>query len=191
MFFATDVIQERSYGSNHKENMVITMTNSAIVGALLLTMVVAAMQADNPSEIGSFLSQGYQVILVISCYYSVNATATSVMCMTYLQPIEGDAAENFLALEALYFGEPIAGICMSLVFFMDAMAIWVWGTYGSSAGTFTTLVVWFFIVRSIVVLLNLSAWENPEVDAAERTRRMQVIKQSELGAEEMANPNVS
>ena len=71
------------------------------------------------------------------------------------------------------------------------MAIWVWGTYGSSAGTFTTLVVWFFIVRSIVVLLNLSAWENPEVDAAERTRRMQVIKQSELGAEEMANPNVS
>ena len=77
MFFATDVIQERSYGSNHKENMVITMTNSAIVGALLLTMVVAAMQADNPSEIGSFLSQGYQVILVISCYYSVNATATS------------------------------------------------------------------------------------------------------------------
>ena len=191
MFFATDVIQERSYGINHKENMIVTMTNSAVVGALFATMVVASMQADSPSSFSSFLSQGYQVLLVIAFYYAMNSMATSVMCMTHLHPLEGDAAEKFLAVEALYFGEPIAGLCISLVFFIDAMAVWVWGAYGSSAGTFTTLVVWFCIVRAIVVLLNLSFWENPEINTAERKRRMQVVKQSDLGEDELANPNLN
>ena len=112
MFFATDVNQERSFGTNHKQCMTTQMTNTAIVAALLATMVTKALQVDPPGGVeGAFLAQAYHVLLMISLYFAVSGVCLSVICMAYLQPVNGRASEKFLAFASLYFGEPLANIC--------------------------------------------------------------------------------
>merc|ERR1711998_739928 len=81
-FFASDTMEERSHGVNFKDTQANSLVNTGVVGALILTVVCAQMQADKPSEDEfSFLSQMYQVFLVIGLYFSVNATALSSLCL--------------------------------------------------------------------------------------------------------------
>jgi len=57
---------------------------------------------------------------------------------------------------------------------MDAICLWVWGAVSPSAGAFTVTVVWFLLTRFIVTMQWLSCWQNDEIPASERERRIKV-----------------
>ena len=130
------MVRERWFGINHKESMVTQMTDSAVVSALLATMVCASMRADPPSAEQSYPCQAYATLNILSLYYSINATGFAVLCMAYLQPIEGGSAEKFLSSAALYLGEPSTGICFSLCLWLNALGV---GRTGQHAACFACL----------------------------------------------------
>ena len=67
MFFARDMLQERSAGFDAKLQAKDSLMNSGLVCALLLTMVVSALQADAPTpEPTTILSMYYTVSLYVS-----------------------------------------------------------------------------------------------------------------------------
>ena len=67
MFFARDMLQERSAGFDAKLQAKDSLMNSGLVCALLLTMVISALQADAPTpEPTTILSMYYTVSLYVS-----------------------------------------------------------------------------------------------------------------------------
>jgi len=67
MFFARDMLQERSAGFDAKLQAKDSLMNSGLVCALLLTMVISALQADSPTpEPTTILSMYYTVSLNVS-----------------------------------------------------------------------------------------------------------------------------
>jgi len=171
MFFFIDVLEERSFGTNHKDCMVDQMTNVGVIAALVGGMVGGALMGP-PGPDGSFLNHSFIILSVASLYFSINAVGVSVMCLTYLQPIDDSAAEKFLAYAARFFGECLTGMCYSLVLFLDAICLWVWAAVSPALGAFTALVVWLLLVRFIVTMQWLGTWKNSEIPEAERKRRI-------------------
>ena len=69
MFFARDMLQERSAGFDAKLQAKDSLMNSGLVCALLLTMVVSALQADAPTpEPTTILSMYYTVSQYVSAW---------------------------------------------------------------------------------------------------------------------------
>jgi hypothetical protein len=106
MIFASDVMQERSLGINYKESYAGSLTTTGIVAALLLTCVVSAVQSEAPTNThASLLSQWYAAFLAMSFFFAVSSTAMSAICLTYMQPLDEVALQDFVSIMALYFGE--------------------------------------------------------------------------------------
>lgn len=179
MFFANDVIQERSFGTDFKSCMIDQMQNAGVVAALIGSMVAGLLTADPPSETDSIINQGFIVLNVASIFFSVNAVLLSVITLMYLQPLDGAAAEKFICFAGLYFGEPITGIFYSVVLFLDAVCIWVWGAVGPGAGAFTLTIVCSLLIRLMVTTQWLSGWRNWEIPQKERDRRYNFATLSE------------
>jgi len=180
MFFARDMLQERSAGFDAKLQAKDSLMNSGLVCALLLTMVISALQADSPTpEPTTILSMYYTVSLNMSLYFSMSATGISALCLVYIQPLEGAAAERFMSTMALYFGEPYCNMVFSLMTLVVSMNLWVWGKYGDSAGTVALFLTWFLETRTFVTLQNLSAWKNEEITDDERKGRIQIVTEAE------------
>ena len=176
MFFARDMLEERSFGFNSKQHAIDSLMNIGVVSALLLTMVTAAIQADVPTDgARSLISQYYIAYLYMSLYFSTSATGMSALCLMYVQPLEGAAAERFMSTMALYFGEPFMGMTVSLGLFVAALVLWVWSVYGGAVGWVALVCTYMLEVRTIVTLQNLSGWENVDVAHHERVRRNEIV----------------
>ena len=173
---ASDTLQERSKGLDLKDAIMNQLMNTGVVAALLLTVVLAMVQADLPSsEPSSFISQWYMTLCAVGVYYGLVGTAMSVVCLIYIQPLEGKAAEDFISIMALYVGEPITGCVCCLLFTLDAMVLWIWGQVGEEAGIYAALLMWWATFRTLTAVSNLARWENPEIAPAVRTDRKKVV----------------
>ena len=69
-FFSVALMEERSRGVDFKEVQSTNLTNTGVVGALILTIVLAALQADPPvgDEPDALLNQFYALNLVLGLY---------------------------------------------------------------------------------------------------------------------------
>lgn len=176
MGVAADMIQERSAGMDMREAMRTNMTNTAIVAALFLTIVIAMLQADPPFDGGDespyrFLSQWYMVLLLISTVYCLNAAIMCSLCLMYLEPLNTSAALVFLKDNLLYFGEPLTQTAFAVFNLVGALLIWIFGRYGNRIGALSSAVVAYVVLRIMVVYLNLRAWKNPLLDEKDREIR--------------------
>ena len=180
-FFSVDLMEERSKGVDFKEVQSTNLTNTGVVGALILTIVLAALQADPPvgDEPDALLNQFYAMNLVIGLYYSMNATAVSSFCLMYIMPLDGAAMESFLAKMASYVSEPLVSVLFSLLCSLNAMVLWVYGVYGEGSGLLAAVICAFVVIRATVVMLNLVEWKNPDVDGEMREARSKIISGSE------------
>lgn len=172
MMFATSTLEERSLGVNHKDTMTNQLTNTGVVSALLLTVVLAALQADFPTEASNtLLNHWYVILLIIGFCYALSATAMSSITLMYMSPLEGPAVEDFISIMALYFGEPIMSMLISLWMILLSLIIWIWGQSGKAMGIFSCLVTTYIVFRATAATLNLMHYENPFVDEATRADR--------------------
>ena len=180
-FFSVDLMEERSRGVDFKEVQSTNLTNTGVVGALILTIVLAALQADPPvgDEPDALLNQFYAMNLVIGLYYSMNATAVSSFCLMYIMPLDGAAMESFLSKMASYVSEPLVSVLFSLLCSLNAMVLWVYGVYGEGSGLLAAVICAFVVIRATVVMLNLVEWKNPDVDGEMREARSKIISGSE------------
>lgn len=189
MLLTTDTVQERSLGVDFKAAAETQLTNTGIVGALMLTMVLACLQADLPEDekkngYRSVIGSWYIIFLIMSLFFSVTSTVLSSLCLMYIHPLSGDAVDNWISIMALYLGEPVNGTIWCLVFILDAMCLWVWASYGREVGIFGLCVIWFLFVRILVTLQNLMYWENPCISQEERERRVKVVDRQNNAADE-------
>jgi len=162
LFLVGKLISNRSKGVKVKEVMTAMLANSGIISALLLTVVFTALQVDLPQEdaVGSFLNMYYSAFLLIAVFYSFTATIMSSICYLYMQPLNGIALGTFMGEMALYYGEPITGMIITLWLLLNATILWVWGQYGAGAGMCAVVIFYFFCVRVLVCIQNLHGWEN-------------------------------
>jgi hypothetical protein len=91
-----DMIEEASPGIDMRESTRATLTNNAIVGALLLTVAVAMVQSDPPLDASRLLSQWYQVLNCTAMLHCFIATTRSVMLLVYIEPLDSDASFMFV-----------------------------------------------------------------------------------------------
>jgi len=99
-YFSTDVLQQRSVGISLREAQRSNLANMAIVAALLLTVIIAMVQADSPLEgTGSnaaLLAQYYMLFLVTSMVPLFGAIVMSSLLLLYIEPLDDSAAIAFI-----------------------------------------------------------------------------------------------
>eukprot|EP00962_Isochrysis_galbana_P034062 scaffold11475_cov133-Isochrysis_galbana.AAC.1 len=92
--FGWDMIHERSSSVSMREAMRSNMTNVAVVGALLLTIVWAMLQSNPPIDgfPGRFISQWYAGLLILSVAFLLIGVLTCVAALLYVEPLDSKAA---------------------------------------------------------------------------------------------------
>eukprot|EP00622_Pseudochattonella_farcimen_P005036 FR740570.1.p1 GENE.FR740570.1~~FR740570.1.p1 ORF type:complete len:180 (+),score=14.42 FR740570.1:1-540(+) len=151
------------------------LTNTGVVSALLLTIVLAALQADFPTDRAvTLLNQWYIIFICIGFCYGLSATAMSSICLMYMPPLEGPACEDFISIMALYFGEPIASMLICLWMCLLALVLWIWGQAGQEMGVFSTIIITYVTIRAASATQNLMAYKNPYVDEPTRKERSEL-----------------
>merc|ERR1719198_1380243 len=115
------------------------------------------------------------MLLIIALYFSMAATAISTIVLMYITPLDGEAAEDFIGIMAVYIGEPLTGVVYTLLFSLNAMILWVWGSFGEAAGLFATLVISYGIFHVTLVMRSLMRLRNPFIPQEERERRAMVV----------------
>jgi hypothetical protein len=188
LHLASDTVEERSANVNLKQLLSDQVTNIGIVSALLLTMIVAAIQADAPTEsTTSILSAWYIVFLIYGTYFSFSSTVMCAMMLMYIGPLEGGAAEAFIRDMALYAGEPGTYVVFTTWASIMSTIIWIGGTYGDAPFGIAVAIFTFTLVRCAVVLQNLEGWKNPFISEETRSKRGQVMTLKEIQESQKAN----
>jgi hypothetical protein len=189
-------IEEASAGMSTREAQRSNLTNTGVVSALLLTVVLAMIQADGPvDDTSRFISQWYMVFSLIGMLWCFVATTMSVLLLMYIEPLDDDARQesilsippykytiplpSFLFLLSLifvsqyldYFGDPVGCIMMAVVCFMNAAVLWVFGRYEHYCGYIAIVVCVFCVQRVLLTYLYVSTFKNPLIDDAERQAR--------------------
>eukprot|EP00935_MAST-01C_sp_MAST-1C-sp1_P001270 g1270.t1 len=178
-----DLLEEASQGIDVKEVQRSNMTNTAVVGALLLTVVVAMLQADQPALMDSpfrFLSQWYTVFNLIGTLWCFTATTLSVLLLMYIEPLDAESALIFVCKFLDYVGEPVGCILVAVWFFMNAAILWVFGTYGAQTGIVAAVCCAIVMQRVVLTYLYLSAFKNPLLSHEERSARQARMAESNM-----------
>jgi hypothetical protein len=168
-----DMIQERSAGVHMKDTMRSSMTNQGVVGALMLTVVVASLQAD--AEFGQYnelmAGQWYCSLLTLSLCQLIIAVMIASFATLYLEPLDDVAALKFVGDNFMYFGEPLAYILTSSVNSIIAIILWVFAAYGFALGFIASFTFGYTVLRTLVVYRYLQIWVNPFLPHHERKAR--------------------
>jgi hypothetical protein len=108
-----DLLEEASSGTSMKEVQRSNLTNTGVVGALLLTVVVAMVQENGPFEDNQrFLCQWYTVFNLIGMLWCFAATTLSVLLLMYIEPLDEESSLIFVCNFLDYVGEPVGCILM-------------------------------------------------------------------------------
>lgn len=167
-----DMIQERSVNIEIKDSMRSNLTSQALVAALYLTVVVAMLQVDPPTEDpGALVNQWYVCLLVVAAFMTMTALTVNIICLIYIEPLSDQACLKLISYGLMYFGEPMALCAVAFIDTTIAMVLWVFGTYGLGAGLIGCTALVYCITRVYVVYHYFAAWENDELDADARRVR--------------------
>lgn len=171
--FSTDVLQQRSVDCSLRDAIKSNLTSLAIVGALLLTIVIAMEQVDIPlEEETALLAQWYQVFLLAALVPCFSAVIQASLLLIYLDPLDEAATVAFVGNFIDYCGEPSFAIVFGILNFMPAMDLWLFGRYGFPAGCLATLATALLLRKIALSISYFSRWENVTLDAALRAERL-------------------
>mmetsp|Transcript_3263 Transcript_3263/g.5221 ORF Transcript_3263/g.5221 Transcript_3263/m.5221 type:complete len:281 (-) Transcript_3263:360-1202(-) len=176
--FGMDIIQERNECVSLKTSMKTTLSNLALVSALLLGTVLGMLQSRSGDTLEA---KWYGLILVMSVCFNLIAVIEAVLGTLYIDPLSEIAATQFVYENLIYFGEPITMTIAGFLNFALATLLFVFDNYGNEAGILASCLFWFVAMRLAVTYQTLSSWSNPFVTAAEREDR-RVIFQAIMGA---------
>merc|ERR1711871_1593644 len=91
-----DIYTELGEANSLKQTIEATMTNIGIVSALLLSVCVASLQADSPTESPlSLLAQWYLGFMWMAAGLAVVSTFISALVVCYMTPLSDAGAKAF------------------------------------------------------------------------------------------------
>jgi hypothetical protein len=169
---AFDMLEERSEDVSIREVARNSLTNQALVAALLLTVVYALLQADPPfDDTQRRLCQWYVSFLNMSIMWLVLAVIIASLCLVYTEPLNDAACFRLMGDNIMYFGEPMALTICAFFNCIFATALWTFGAYGVQAGIVCLAAEFFLSMRTYVVFAALSSWENDGLSKTVRDER--------------------
>lgn len=181
--FSTDVLEQRSDGVSLRDAQRTNLTNIAVVAALLVTVIVAMVQAEPPlPDTDRLLPQWYVVFLLASMTPCFLAVMVASVLLIYLEPLDEEASVGYIGYFLAYMGEPIMSTLFGIANFVPALTLWIFGVYGLAPGVAASFAT-ILLVRKLLSTVNyLMIWRNPTLDEAVQVRRererRQLVKDS-------------
>lgn len=192
MSLGKDLLQQASPGVSVREAQRSNLTNSGVVGALFLTVVLAMLQADAPlDDKWRLISQWYLIFNVVGMLYCFIATTLSVILLMYIEPLDDDASYMFVNANIDYFGEPVGCIIMAVIMFLQAAILWIFGQYEMECGIVSYFACVVCIQRVFLTYMYSAAWKNELLDEEEVALRKQRSKQNTVVNTQLKKKKIS
>ena len=167
---AGDMVEERSAGVSMRDAIRSSLTNTGVVSALFLTVVLAMSQMDPFEGPANFRSLWYLVFVLMAVSNCMEAVVMCSFCMLYVEPLSDDASLNFLKDNMIYVGEPLTRMSMGVINLLLGLTLWIYETHGIMMGTFMLVSCWYVCMRLMVCYANLSSWQNMTIPESERAK---------------------
>jgi len=167
---AGDMVQERCSCTSIKEAIRSCLTNTGVVSALFLTVVLAMSQMDPFEGPPNFRSHWYLVYVLMAIANCMEAVVMCSLCMLYIEVLSDTAALNFLKDNMIYVGEPLTRMSMGILNLLLGLTLWMYETHGIVIGSFMLVSCWYVSMRLLVCYANLSRWQNMTIPESERAK---------------------
>mmetsp|Transcript_3642 Transcript_3642/g.7554 ORF Transcript_3642/g.7554 Transcript_3642/m.7554 type:complete len:279 (+) Transcript_3642:94-930(+) len=169
-FFGKDMLQESN--ADIKDCVRNNMTTTGVVLALVLSIVIGMLQCDLSFETENRrVAMWYRLLLVLSIEACIKGILMSCFFLVYMEPLSPTAAKAFIIDNVNYLGEPFTEVVLSLLYFLCAANLWMFGVDGFFMGVAVTGILAFTFTRTSVVLFYMNCWENPELTQEARKQR--------------------
>ena len=107
---------------------------------------------------------------------SALATIVTIICRTHIEPLSSKAAAAFAIKNFRYFGLPMQLILLAFVNTILALVIWIFGTYGLTAGFFASVASGLGVWCVLFIWGVVYRWENEELSDKVRKKREKLRK---------------
>ena len=167
-----DLVEEASPDVDLSDAARNTLTNFAIVAALLLTVALAMVQADPPQNDPSrFLSQWYVYLCTFAGLGCLNSMVRSVILLVYVEPLGHHGSHLFINQFLDYFGEPSVQLMLATGNIMAALNIWIYGTYGTAVGVTVSVASIICFEQQVLAFLYAMEFRDPYTDRNSRLKK--------------------
>lgn len=169
-----DMIEEKSANVHVGSSQTDVLTNTGLVCALFLTIVIAMVQVDPPiqSHPGRMICQYYQLFNIMALFLCFLGSMLSSMLLQYITPLDEDASFVYFKNFIDYFGEPACCILTALLMFIYATTCWIFGAYGRALGIICVIAMDLCLQRIILTQMYISKWRNPFISDSHRNMNM-------------------
>ena len=118
----------------------------------------------------------YQGLIVLAVAQSALATIITIIFRTHLEPLNSKAAIAFAIQNFRYFGLPMQLILLAFFNTILALVIWIFGTYGLTAGFFASVASGLGVWCVLFIWGCVNRWENEELSDKVRKKREKLRK---------------
>ena len=108
---------------------------------------------------------------------SALATIVTIICRTHIEPLSSKAAAAFAIKNFRYFGLPMQLILLAFVNTILALVIWIFGTYGLTAGFFASVASGLGVWCVLSIWGSVMGWKNEQLSDKVRYKREVLRKQ--------------
>jgi hypothetical protein len=183
--FGGDMLQEMSIDMDPKDAARSCLTNAGLILALFLTMILAAWQQD-VSNFDKRFAMWYRIMNLFAAECAIRGLVMCALVLLYMEPLDTDAAIVFACDNMNYLGEPITAMILCILYFVNVLILWEFGTDGVWIGIIVALCLGYSIIRVFAVFSYLASWKNPMLSEEQREKRnkkiQRVAKLSEIKA---------
>ena len=164
--------------SNIKESAKNAWTNIGVTTSLVMTTIIGALIEGHEITpqgycLGSYqlfqIRQVYVALCLVCLFANINCILYCVLTLSYWDSLTDADAVKFLRQNPQVLGETIIYMMESYVFFVLALAAWIYGTYGRPMA-FGIFIALFLSAFSNIARIwwNLSAFDPTKAGATRR-----------------------
>ena len=113
----------------------------------------------------------YQGLVVLGVAQSALATIITLVCKIHIEPLGSKAAVAFAIQNFCYFGLPLQLMLLAFVNTSLALILWIFGTYGLTAGTFASSASSLALYSLVFTWRSLTGWKNRHLPEKVRKKR--------------------
>lgn len=158
-----------------KESARSSMTNNGIMLALFLTIFIAMLQAEKNMDGFTRNDIWYRVFCIFGMEACTRGMVMVAATLIFMEPLSSGSAAQFAVDNLLYLGEPTACMLQSVLYFLQAVILWAFNTDTKYVGILAYVILGYCIMRGAVVMQYLLLWQNPQLTAEVRKRRIKTL----------------
>lgn len=171
------MLREKGVDTSVKDSIRTNMTNSGVVLALLLTVILAMWQVDRVDS-GGFnrIDMWYRAFLIFGTEACTRGVIMVSGFLVYMEPLDEASSQHFAVDNMIYLGEPTTCLFQTLLYFLQATLLWVFNTEDKYVGCLAYLIMTYCIARTTVVVQYLAVWHSPVLADHVRQARKEKLK---------------